>query len=109
MIYMIAIDGSPESHTAYEVAVGGLIRETDKFFVVHISNCKKTYLPPTYTPYYITEYYNALITEYGVRANFIIEELEYGLSTKEHINKLAKILGAHVIVVGMHGRKGHKE
>jgi hypothetical protein len=47
MIYMIAIDGSPESHTAYEVAVGGLIRETDKFFVVHISNCKKTYLPPT--------------------------------------------------------------
>ena len=59
---MICIDGSEASHIAYTVVLNGLLKEQDKFTLVHVFNREKTYLPFNMQPTTIREIYSAHIT-----------------------------------------------
>jgi len=52
--------------------------------------------------------YESLIIGYGSKSKLLWEELDYKLTTKDHILNLAQNAHADVLVVGMHGRKGPK-
>ena len=45
MNYMVAIDGSPGAHLAFQVVMESLMRKNDRITVAHIFNREKTYLP----------------------------------------------------------------
>ena len=85
MNWMVAVDGSEASHFAYEIVTRGLLKETDRLTVAHVFNKEKTYLPFNMQPETIKQVYETEIIGYGSRAIMLWEELERGITTKEHI------------------------
>ena len=106
--FLVATDGSDASHLAYEIVTTSLMKPTDFLTVAHVFDREKTYLPFNMHAENIRQTYESLIIGYGSKAFLMWEQKDPKLTTKEHVNEMARRSKADIIVVGMHGRKGPK-
>jgi hypothetical protein len=60
-------------------------------------------------PEAVKQTYTAHVTPFGQHGNLLWEEIDDGITTKEHVLKLAQVAQADIMAVGLHGRKGPKE
>lgn len=106
--FMVAIDGSPASHLAFQVVMETLLHAPDKMTISHIYNREKSFLPFNQQPDALRKTYESLTVSMGSKISLWWEEADFKLSTKEHMVLLAQKSFASLIVIGMHGRKGPK-
>jgi len=108
-ILFVGVDGSDIAHQAFELVEHNLFKpDQDTLIVAHVYNKAKDYLSSKMLPENIKATYEAQVLKHGKRAKYIHQELQPGLTTKEHISQLAEKQEASYIVVGWHGRKGPK-
>lgn len=106
--FMVAVDGSPAAHLAFQVVMETLMHAPDKMTVSHIFNRDKTYLPFDQQPDNLKKTYESLTISLGSKISLWWEEADPKQTTKEHMVNLAQKANASLIVIGMHGRKGLK-
>ena len=107
----VCVDGSEISQDAFNIVFRQLMKDDDHITVSHVfSNSKDDYLSYKYKPENIKQDYEAeLIATSKSKWSMVWEHLDKGLSTKEHLMKIAKTDKANMIAMGYIGRKGPKE
>ena len=106
----VTVDGSDMSEIAFKMVFNSLIKEEDFMTVSHVFSNSKDYLSHTFKPEYIKQHFESLlIGTHSTKWSLVWEHLDKGLTTKEHIMKIADENNANFLVLGYHGRKGPKE
>lgn len=106
----VCVDGSDISLDAFKIVFDELWRDGDFMIVSHVFSNDKDYLSIRYKPDNLKQHYEThLIGTHSSKWIMVWEHLQKGLTTKEHLNKIAKDNEADFIVMGYHGRKGEKE
>lgn len=80
---MVATDGSPAAHLAFEAITDSMFHPSDKLSVVHIYNNDKEFLPFDMKPAALKQKYEQLTLLMGSHASLIFEQLLEGKSTKQ--------------------------
>jgi nucleotide-binding universal stress UspA family protein len=106
--FMVATDGSPAAHLAFQVVMETLLHAPDKLTISHIFNREKAFLPFDQQPDALKKTYESLTLTMGSKISLWWEEADSKLTTKEQMVNLAQKAQASLIVIGMHGRKGPK-
>jgi hypothetical protein len=86
---MVAVDGSPAAHLAFEVVSESFLHPTDRLTVAHIYSDQKTYLPFDMQPQNLKKTYETLTLPLGSRVNLWWDEADPKVSTKEQMLLMA--------------------
>lgn len=106
----IAVDGSDMSEAAFETVFNSLFKSDDYLTVSHVFSSNKDYLSHTYKPQNIKNHFDSILSgTHSSKWQLEWDHLEKGLTTKEHIMKIADSTSSDFLVIGYHGRKGPKE
>jgi len=105
----IAVDGSDAALNAFNIVFEELKRDDDYIIVSHVfSNDKKHPLIQFKQENIKLSYEGKLIGTHSSKWTMIWEHLEKNLTTKEHVNKIAKDMDSDIMAMGYVGRKGPK-
>ena len=87
--FMVATDGSPAAHLAFQVVMETLLHAPDRLTIAHIFNREKTYLPFDQQPDNLRKTYESLTMGMGTKVSLWWEEADSKQNTKEQMVNLA--------------------